>query len=223
MAESGGVRTYTAGDQIHAKFTVEHTGSIKQVAAIFMHESKQYQIRLVGKPERRLNEGTDASVALVKTKVRPEQPIGNYKYHSLVGRYDDGTEIELTETDVKRNGPDSDFQIVGRGKSKQLKLKEWSFLEADQRNGFMARLWAKLSGNKQKNDTATAQNMSSKMAVFELYIDKAGEYRWRLKAANKKIIADSAEGYSSRQNAQEAIDRVKAYVRGVDVEEITKE
>ncbi len=31
-------------------------------------------------------------------------------------------------------------------------------------------------------------------AEFELYKDKAGEFRWRLQAENNEIIADSAEG-----------------------------
>lgn len=40
------------------------------------------------------------------------------------------------------------------------------------------------------------------------YEDAAGEWRWRLKAANGKIIADSAEGYASQSNAQRAWRRV---------------
>lgn len=33
---------------------------------------------------------------------------------------------------------------------------------------------------------------------FMLYKDTAGQWRWRLLAANSKIIADSAEGYVNR-------------------------
>src|SRR5262249_23176662 len=33
------------------------------------------------------------------------------------------------------------------------------------------------------------------MAAFEIYKDKSGQFRWRLKANNGKIIADSGEGY----------------------------
>jgi uncharacterized protein YegP (UPF0339 family) len=46
-------------------------------------------------------------------------------------------------------------------------------------------------------------------AEFELYKDQAGEYRWRLQAGNNEIIADSAEGYSSRAGAQEGIRDVQ--------------
>ena len=46
------------------------------------------------------------------------------------------------------------------------------------------------------------------MGKFEIYKDKAGEFRFRLKAANGEIIAAS-EGYSSKQGAQAGIDSVK--------------
>ena len=47
-------------------------------------------------------------------------------------------------------------------------------------------------------------------AEFELYKDDAGEYRWRLQAGNNKIIADSAEGYSSKGGAEDGIADVKS-------------
>lgn len=40
------------------------------------------------------------------------------------------------------------------------------------------------------------------------YQDAAGEWRWRLVANNGKIIADSAESYTSESNAQRAWRRV---------------
>lgn len=33
---------------------------------------------------------------------------------------------------------------------------------------------------------------------YEIYQDKRGEWRWRLKAANWKILAVSSEGYKNR-------------------------
>lgn len=44
---------------------------------------------------------------------------------------------------------------------------------------------------------------------FELYEDNAGEWRWRLVVANRNIIADSGEGYSSKQGAKRGIESVK--------------
>jgi len=44
--------------------------------------------------------------------------------------------------------------------------------------------------------------------MFEIYQDKAAEWRWRLKAHNGQIIADSAEGYVSKANVERAISTV---------------
>ena len=41
------------------------------------------------------------------------------------------------------------------------------------------------------------------------YKDAAGEWRWRLKAENGKIIADSGEGYKNKQDCLDAIGKVK--------------
>jgi uncharacterized protein len=45
---------------------------------------------------------------------------------------------------------------------------------------------------------------------FHIYKDSTGEWRWRLKAANGKIVADSGEGYPSKQSCRNGIDLVKA-------------
>jgi uncharacterized protein YegP (UPF0339 family) len=45
---------------------------------------------------------------------------------------------------------------------------------------------------------------------FHVYKDARGEWRWRLKAANGKIIADSGEGYKSKQACKEGIGLVKS-------------
>ncbi|SJN13442.1 hypothetical protein FM113_17850 [Leucobacter sp. 7(1)] len=45
-------------------------------------------------------------------------------------------------------------------------------------------------------------------ARFEIYTDKAGESRFRLKAANGEVIAVS-EGYSSRSAAKNGIASVQ--------------
>ena len=45
--------------------------------------------------------------------------------------------------------------------------------------------------------------------TYYYYKDARGEWRWRLKASNGRIIADSAEGYKNMQDCLDEIDRVK--------------
>lgn len=57
------------------------------------------------------------------------------------------------------------------------------------------------------------------MIRIRIYQDRAGEWRWRLKAANGKIVADSSEGYKRRSAADRAVQRLLEMLRdGVSVE-----
>ena len=58
-----------------------------------------------------------------------------------------------------------------------------------------------------------AAAMDSK-ATFELYEDSAGKYRWRLRHRNSNIIADSAQGYASRQKAMQGLRSVQSNAAG---------
>ena len=55
--------------------------------------------------------------------------------------------------------------------------------------------------------------------MVELYKDVAGEWRWRLVAANGKIIADSGEGYRRRGGAVKAWERVRTLAMEASVVE----
>lgn len=57
-------------------------------------------------------------------------------------------------------------------------------------------------------------------ATFELYEDKAGQYRWRLRHDNGNVIADSGEGYASKQKAKQGIRSVKANAPEATTEEV---
>jgi uncharacterized protein YegP (UPF0339 family) len=58
-------------------------------------------------------------------------------------------------------------------------------------------------------------------ATFELYTDKAGEYRWRLRHSNGNIIADSGEGYTTKDNAVNGLESVKENAPSAPVEDMT--
>ncbi len=46
---------------------------------------------------------------------------------------------------------------------------------------------------------------------FRIYKSRDG-WRWHLRAANGRIIADSGEAYTRKRDAEIAVDRVKAAV-----------
>jgi uncharacterized protein len=44
---------------------------------------------------------------------------------------------------------------------------------------------------------------------FEVYKDKKGEHRWRLRHGNGNILATSSEGYASKASALKCIENVQ--------------
>ena len=48
--------------------------------------------------------------------------------------------------------------------------------------------------------------------TYYYYKDNKGEWRWRLKASNGRVIADSGEGYKSEQECLDDINTVKGSV-----------
>jgi uncharacterized protein YegP (UPF0339 family) len=56
--------------------------------------------------------------------------------------------------------------------------------------------------------------------MFEIYIDKAGYYRWRLFAGNGEKIAAS-EAYVSKQNAIRSANNVKNLAWQADIVDST--
>ncbi|WP_123537148.1 DUF1508 domain-containing protein [Halosimplex salinum] len=56
--------------------------------------------------------------------------------------------------------------------------------------------------------------------AFEVYEDNAGEWRWRARGGNGQIVADGGEGYSARDEADEAVERVREYAPEADALDI---
>ena len=54
---------------------------------------------------------------------------------------------------------------------------------------------------------------------FELYRDAGGQWRWRLRARNGEIVAESGEGYVRREDCEHGIALVRqsAEARLVDM------
>ncbi len=55
---------------------------------------------------------------------------------------------------------------------------------------------------------------------FQTYQDRAGEWRWRLRAANHQTIATSGEGYNNKDDCLHGIDLVKSTDEDTPVNEV---
>ncbi|HEV8292634.1 MAG TPA: DUF1508 domain-containing protein [Tepidisphaeraceae bacterium] len=66
---------------------------------------------------------------------------------------------------------------------------------------------------------AADDSQAKSAATFEVYKDKAGEFRWRLKASNGQNIATSGEGYAEKRSCLSAIESVKRNAPTAKIEE----
>lgn len=55
---------------------------------------------------------------------------------------------------------------------------------------------------------------------MEVYKDARGQYRWRLKAGNGRVVADSGESYSRREDAERAARRLRVLAAFCKVESL---
>lgn len=60
-------------------------------------------------------------------------------------------------------------------------------------------------------------------AKFELFKDKAGEYRWRLRHQNGNVIADSSEGYTAKADALHGIESVKKNITLAGIKDLSSD
>ena len=57
-------------------------------------------------------------------------------------------------------------------------------------------------------------------AKFEVYKDRAGEFRWRLRATNTQILATSGDSYKAKRDCLHAIESVKRDAVNAPVEDM---
>jgi uncharacterized protein YegP (UPF0339 family) len=60
------------------------------------------------------------------------------------------------------------------------------------------------------------------VAKFQIFKDRGGEYRWRLRADNNETIADSSEGYKSKASCEHGIELVKRLAPAAEVVDQTE-
>jgi uncharacterized protein YegP (UPF0339 family) len=81
---------------------------------------------------------------------------------------------------------------------------------ADSGEGYASRSNANRAVDSTRRNAPVANYLDIDPTAFEVYEDEAGEWRWRLLHRNGNILADSGEGYASKQGAQNAITTIKA-------------
>jgi uncharacterized protein YegP (UPF0339 family) len=67
---------------------------------------------------------------------------------------------------------------------------------------------------------AELSSLRASQAQFELYADRGGEYRWRLRHRNGNVVATSGEGYTRKHNARKGLASVRRNALGAGVLEI---
>jgi len=70
---------------------------------------------------------------------------------------------------------------------------------------------------------ALHDSLHTSQAQFELYEDRGGQWRWRLRHRNGNVIADSGEGYTRKHNAKKGMASVRRNALGATLLEIVPE
>jgi len=109
------------------------------------------------------------------------------------------------------DGDEYDFEIFedNAGKYRWRLEADNGEIVADSGQGFTEERGARDSIERVEGHSADAAVLDIGMAAFEVFEDKSGKFRWRLRHRNGNILADSGQGYSSRTKAFDGVDSVK--------------
>ena len=138
--------------------------------------------------------------------------------------------IHESERKRTRRGIASYFQRLARalGRGERVPIDEEQTVTVDppadtdlevdvEREGDIVSVELEMAWEEAEGDVET-EVVASK-ATFEVYEDSAEQWRWRLKHRNGNVIADSSEGYASKQKAKQGLDSVRSNAPGAYVED----
>ena len=138
--------------------------------------------------------------------------------------------IHESERKRSRRGIASYFQRLARalGRGERVPIDEEQTVTVDppadtdlevdvEREGDIVSVELEMAWEEAEGDVET-EVVASK-ATFEVYEDSAEQWRWRLKHRNGNVIADSSEGYASKQKAKQGLDSVRSNAPGAYVED----
>ncbi len=106
--------------------------------------------------------------------------------------------VKTTASGVKFNLVAGNGQVIATSEVYKSEASCLKGIESVKKNAAIANL----------EDQTAEPIVAAACPKFEMYADKAGEYRFRLKARNGEIIAIS-EGYSAKAGCENGIDSVR--------------
>ena len=116
--------------------------------------------------------------------------------------------IRKTATGVKFNLKAGNGEIIGVSEGYSGEAACRNGIESVRKNAPQANL----------EDQTVADFQPAKHPKFEVYTDKAGEFRFRLKAGNGEIIL-TGEGYKAKNSCLNGIESVRKNAADADVTE----
>jgi uncharacterized protein YegP (UPF0339 family) len=90
------------------------------------------------------------------------------------------------------------------------RVKSGGDIIADRSEGYTSLDGARHAVKRVNASGPDADGLNMGYAAFEVFEDRHGAWRWRLRHRNGNFLADSGEGYSSRSAAREGLESVKA-------------
>ena len=117
--------------------------------------------------------------------------------------------IRKTNTGIKFDLKATNGQVIATSEVYSSKDACLNGIESVKKNSIAANL----------EDQTVEGYETAKNPKFEVYADKAGEFRFRLKATNGQVIAIS-EGYTTMKNCMNGVESVKK--NAVDAEIVTE-
>lgn len=86
--------------------------------------------------------------------------------------------------------------------------------------GFLGLAAPHVADAQDKKDKTKAATTAA--AVFEVYKDKGGDFRFRLKNSEGHLLAISGKGYDKREDLMAVIDEIKKDATRAKIEDATK-
>ena len=111
------------------------------------------------------------------------------------------TEAELDDVLAERDQAEAELEEV-QAEKERIEAELGELEEARSDEAFLA---------------AQLESLRSSQSQFELYEDRGGQWRWRLRHRNGNLIAGSGEGYTRQHDAQNGMQAVRRDAVGASV------